>query len=235
MRGKHSKADVDRPYLVTSTAPASLRGVVVLAHGGREFGTAVPSRFAQGLLRMVPIARALSHRGARDGLLVTQLRYRMTGYNDGAPVEDVRQVVGDLVRAHGVPVCLVGHSMGGRAVLQAADAPGIAGVLALAPWCPSSDPVDQLAGRQVVFAHGVDDRRIRPATSYEFALRARRVSPAVCRFEVARSGHGMVRRAHLWTVVTASFVLGTLGITAMPERIAAAMALPADEACSVRI
>ena len=235
MRGKHSRADVDRPYLVTPTPPAHVRGVVVLAHGGREVGTAVPSRFAQGLLRLAPIARALARRGAPDGLLVAQLRYRMAGYNDGAPVEDVRKVVGEVVRAHGVPVCLVGHSMGGRAVLQAADAPGIAGVIALAPWCPPGDPVDQLAGRQVVFAHGLDDRRIRPSQSREFALRARGVTPTVCRFEVAHSGHGMVRRAHLWTVLTTSFVLGALGITAMPERIVGAMALPPAEACSVRI
>src|ERR1700686_571598 len=145
MRGKHSRADVDRPYLVTPPPPARVRGVGLLAHGGREVGTAVPSRFAQGLLRLAPIARALARRGAPDGLLVAQLRYRMAGYNDGAPVEDVRKVVGEVVRAHGVPVCLVGHSMGGRAVLQAADAPGIAGVIALAPWCPPGDPVDQLA------------------------------------------------------------------------------------------
>ena len=86
-----AEADVERPYLVTSTRPAHVRGVVVLAHGGREVGTAVPSRFAQGLLRLVPIARALARRGAPDGLLVAQLRYRMAGYNDGAPVEDVRE------------------------------------------------------------------------------------------------------------------------------------------------
>ena len=235
MRGRRSRADVERPYLVTSAAPADVRGVAVLAHGGREVGTAVPSCFAHGLLRMVPIARALSRRGMADGLLVAQLRYRMAGYNDGAPVEDIRQVVGELVHAHNVPVCLVGHSMGGRAVLQAADAPGVVGVIALAPWCPSGDPVEQLAGRQVVFAHGLDDKRIRPSTSREFALRARRVNPAVCRFEIAHSGHGMVRRAHLWTLLTTSFVLGALGMTAMPDRIATAMALPADEACSCRI
>ena len=235
MRGKRNRADVERPYIVASAPPANLRGVVLLAHGGRETGTAAPSRFGHGLLRLLPIARALSRRGTPHGLLVAQLRYRMSGYNDGAPVDDIRQVVGELMRTHGVPVCLVGHSMGGRAVLQAADAPGVVGVIALAPWCPSSDPVDQLTGRKVVFAHGLDDRRIRPATSREFALRARSVSPAVCRFEVAHSGHGMVRRAHLWTVLTTSFVLGALGITAMPDRITAAMALPADQACSVRI
>ena len=206
-----------------------------MAHGGREAGTAAPSRFAHGLLRMLPLGHALSRRGIPHGLLVAQLRYRMAGYNDGAPVDDVRQVVGELTRTHRVPVCLVGHSMGGRAVLQAADASGVVGIMALAPWCPPGDPVDQLTGKVVVFAHGLDDRRIRPATSHEFALRARAVSPAVCRFEVAHSGHGMVRRAHLWTVLTTSFVLGALGITAMPDRITAAMALPADQACSVRI
>jgi dienelactone hydrolase len=235
MRGKRNRADVDRPYIVASAPPVNLRGVVLLAHGGREVGTAVPSRFAQGLLRLLPLARALSHRGTRDGLQVAQLRYRMVGYNDGAPVDDIRQVVGELRRVHSVPVCLVGHSMGGRAVLQAADAPGVVGVIALAPWCPSTDPVDQLTGRQVVFAHGLDDRRIRPATSREFALRARAASPALCRFEVAHSGHGMIRRAHLWTVLTTSFVLGALGVTAIPDRITAAMALPADQACAVRI
>lgn len=224
-----------RPFLVTSAAPATVRAVVVVAHGGRETGTSEPGRCGRGLLRMVPIARDLARRGADHGLLVTQLRYRMTGYNDGAPVEDVRWAIAELTRTHGVATCLVGHSMGGRAVLQAAGSDGVVGVVALAPWCPPTDPVEQLQDRSVMFAHGLRDNVTSPARSREYALRVRAITPRVCRFELDGSGHGMVRRARLWHRLTTSFVLGALGMRPMPAQVTDALALPPDRACAVAL
>ena len=224
-----------RPFLVTSAAPATVCAVVVVAHGGREAGTDEPRRFDRGLLRMVPIAHDLGRQGTVGGLLVSQLRYRMTGYNGGAPVEDVRWAIAELTRAHGVPICLVGHSMGGRAVLQAAGSDGVVGVVALAPWCPPNDPVEQLRDRAVMFAHGLGDAVTSPARSREFALRVRGVTPRVCRFELADTGHGMVRRARLWHRLTTSFVLGALDIRPMPAQLTDAMALPPAQACAVAL
>ncbi|MGR4852480.1 alpha/beta fold hydrolase [Streptomyces sp. LARHCF252] len=52
---------------------------------------------------------------------------------------DARRALGELARRAGdVPVVLVGHSMGGRAALRAADAPQVRAVPALAPWCPDA-------------------------------------------------------------------------------------------------
>jgi hypothetical protein len=221
-----------RPYLVAASTPARVRAVVLISHGGQQFGTKPPHRFTPGLLRMIPIARALSGRGTASGLLVTHLRYRVVGYNDGSPVEDVQWAISQLA-SHDAPICLVGHSMGARASLQAAGSAHVVGVVALAPWCPPSDPVDQLADRAVVFIHGVDDRVTSPASSYEYALRTRAVTERACRFVIARSGHGMVRRARLWHRLTTSFVLGAVGLEAMPRVLTSAMQLPAEEACAI--
>ncbi len=78
----------------------------------------------------------------------------------------------------GTPVVLVGHSMGGRAALGAAGAPNVVAVCALAPWLDGSDPVDQLAGRTVLIAHGDRERYTDPGESYAYALRAKAVTGA---------------------------------------------------------
>jgi len=225
---------VNRPYLVAASTPATVRAVALIAHGGQERGVAAPRRLAPGLLRMIPIARDLARQGGEGGLLVTQLRYRMVGYNDGAPVADVRWAI-DQLATHNAPICLVGHSMGSRASLLAVGSTGVVGVVALAPWCPPSDPVEQLAGRAVLFVHGLKDRVTSPARSYEFALRVHAVTERSCRFTIARSGHGMVRRARVWHRLTTSFVLGALELHAMPRRFSDAMALPAEDASDVAL
>jgi alpha-beta hydrolase superfamily lysophospholipase len=96
---------------------------------------------------MVPFARALAR---TDGLAVLMLRYRLRGWNGSArdAARDAEEMLAELHRRRpGVPTALVGHSMGGRAVLHAAGAPDVRAVAALAPWLDGTDPVDQLAGR----------------------------------------------------------------------------------------
>ena len=82
---------------------------------------------------MVPIARHLASAGQADGLGVWRLRFRYRGWNSRQqlrrrhPVADVRWAVQQLREQHGdLPIVLVGHSMGGRAALWAADEPGVA-------------------------------------------------------------------------------------------------------------
>jgi len=222
-----------RPFLTLSTPPGVIRGVVLVAHGGREHGTEAPGRFSPVRLRMLPFARHLARKGASHGVAVAQLGYRVAGYNDGDPVRDVEWALNRIRRDHAAPVCVVGHSMGSRAALQAAGAEGVVGVVALAPWCPPTDPVEQLAGRSVLFLHGVNDRITYPRYSHEFALRAREVTPQVCRFALKNTGHAMLRRASLWHSLTTSFAMGALGLADMPDQIASALALPPAQACAV--
>jgi hypothetical protein len=43
-------------------------------------------------------------------------------------------------------------------------------------------------------------------------VRAKQVTPRVCRFEVLGDGHAMLRRAHDWAQLAARFVEGELGV-----------------------
>ena len=45
-----------------------------------------------------------------------------------------------------LPVCLIGHSLGGRAALLAAGQPTVAGVVALAPWVYPTDVLSHVEG-----------------------------------------------------------------------------------------
>jgi pimeloyl-ACP methyl ester carboxylesterase len=176
---------------------------------------------------MVPFARDLARHGSEHGLLVAQLSYRFRGWNapDLDPVIDTRWAL-DQLRPLDVPVVLVGHSMGGRAALHAADDPSVLGVCALAPWTEPGEPVEQLAGKSLLIAHGDRERWTDPRLSYDYAVRAKAVTPDVCRFDVLGDGHAMLRRAGEWTGLVRSFVLGRLNYEPMARWIANAVNEP---------
>jgi pimeloyl-ACP methyl ester carboxylesterase len=110
-----------------------------------------------------------------------------------------------------VPVVLVGHSMGARAVLHAAGHPAVTAVAGLAPWLPTGEPVDQLAGRRVLLAHGTADHITRPADTWAYAERARLVTD-VALIEVRGGEHAMLWRAGLWHRMAADFCRGSFGM-----------------------
>ena len=101
-----------------------------------------------------------------------------------------------------MPIVLVGHSMGGRAVLRAGGEDQVGAVCALAPWTPPGEPVAHLRGRTVVILHGRGDRWVPAALSAEFAAPALEAGARIARFTVA-GGHSMVRRAPLWHALRA--------------------------------
>jgi len=100
-------------------------------------------------------------------------------------------------------------------------------VCALAPWLDGTDPVRQLAGRTVLIAHGDRERWTDPRQSYAYALRAKRVTHRICRFDVVGDGHSMLRRAGDWHALVRRFVLGALDIEPMDPAIANALCQPA--------
>lgn len=203
--------------------PAQPRGVALVLHGGRAHGLGSGEPRGGAYLRMVPFARQLAR---LEGLAVYLLRYRYQGWNGSNhdPVHDAEQVLRELAQRHpGVPVALVGHSMGGRAALHAAGAPNVIAVCALAPWLDGTDPVAQLAGRTVLIAHGDRDHRTDPGASHRYARAARAVTDEVCRFELTGSGHAMLRRAGDWHALVRRFVAGALRLAPLDPVISDAL------------
>jgi dienelactone hydrolase len=201
------------PAVSVWAARGRTRAVVLVLHGGAERGAGSVPPWKLAYLRMVPIARALHRAGRREGVEVRLLRNRRYGWNAPAehPVEDARWALERIHADHpGLPVVLVGHSMGARVALRVADDPAVRGVCALAPWTPRGEPVEAVAGKSVLVVHGTLDRMTSPAESHAFAERAADVAARVARFEIANEGHAMLRRARVWTRLTVAFTLDLL-------------------------
>ncbi|MFD7453711.1 alpha/beta fold hydrolase [Kitasatospora sp. NPDC059827] len=185
---------------------------VLLLPGGRSDGLAPPRRANLPALRMALFARAL--RRPLPRAVVASVRYRHRGWNGARadPVTDARAALDELAElVPGAPLLLVGHSMGARAALAAAGRPSVVGVVALAPWCPPGDPVDQLDGRRVLVLHDAADRVTSAALAWEFAHRAAAAGAVVEAVLMTRGGHTMVRGARDWHRLTAEFAATVLG------------------------
>ena len=206
----------------------SVRGVVVVAHGGREASTAPTSAIQPAVLRMVPVAAVIRRALPGGSVVVSRPRFRVQGWNgaQASPVGDLSQHLDDLRGQFGpVPVVLVGHSMGARAALRAAGHPSVAAVAGLAPWLPAGEPVDQLAGRSILLAHGTADVVTSAAETWAYAVRARALA-RVAEVEIRGGDHAMLRRASLWHALAATFAGVSFGFPPRPGPAASALASP---------
>ena len=222
-----ARARPPQPVLVRQPGAATVRAVALVLHGGREFSAEPVSARQLAVLRMVPIARHLAAAGAADGLGVWRLRFAHRGWNsrrgagdDAYPVADVRWAVQQLQNQHGdAPIVLVGHSMGGRAALRAADEPGIVGLVGLAPWVTPNEPYKQVVGRRLLVVHGTRDRTTSAKNSKALVDAVRNASPAAAPdatfVHLRGTGHGMLRRVAIWNDLTSDFVLQT-GLGVLP-------------------
>ncbi|TDV36079.1 alpha/beta hydrolase [Actinophytocola oryzae] len=214
-------------------ATTGVRAVVLVLHGGQEVSTRPATRWYPAYWRMVPFARSL---GRTRGLAVWQVLNTHRGWNDLDPVTDARRALAEIRREYPeVPIALVGHSMGGRVSLRVADDPAVVGVCALAPWTPQGEPVDQLAGRTVLIAHGDRDRVTDPALSYAYAERAKKVTDRVARFDVRGESHALLLRYREWTRLVRRFTLGVLGFTELDRDILDALGKPVPDGLRVPV
>jgi alpha-beta hydrolase superfamily lysophospholipase len=224
--------DEAEPVVSVRRARGRTRAVALVLHGGAEFGTAAVPPWKLAYLRMVPLARALRRAGGAHGLEVRLLRNRRYGWNGAAedPLPDTRRALERIRAEHpGLPVVLVGHSMGGRVALRVADDPAVVGVCALAPWTPAGEPVEAVAGRSVLIVHGTRDRMTSPRESHAFAERAGAVATRVARFEIGGEGHAMLRRSAVWTRLVCAFTLDVIEAGEGDETLRRAWTRPADE------
>ena len=203
------------PRLDAYHEPAAPRASVLMLHGGQEHSTEDVSNRHASWWRMALMARALRRFAAQNDLSLHLLQYRVRGWNgsvDPAPVRDARWALDRLQEKHpGLPIVLVGHSMGGRTACSVADDPAVAGVVGLAPWLPQGEPNGTIAGRHLHVIHGTNDRWTSARWSRDYVERSRSIALSATWTALPGVGHFMVRRVKAWNEFVKSSILTILG------------------------
>jgi pimeloyl-ACP methyl ester carboxylesterase len=184
--------------------------VVLVLHGGasRQAQMAVsPTQLS--VLRMIPIARRIARAGGAR-LATYRLLNSVRGWDaEHTPTNDVAWALAQVRASYGgLPVCLVGHSLGGRAALMAAEQDGVRSVVALNPWLYPTDSA-ALAGRRVLFVHGDQDRVAPISRAVTVARRLARTTE-VGFITVPGGKHAMLSQGQVFEKAAADFAVATL-------------------------
>lgn len=192
------------PHLHRLDAPVRATGLVLMLHGGTPDSLRPVNGRSASWRRSRWMQRQIAGGARAHGVGVWLLRYRHRGWNAGAagrpsPVLDVAWGLEQVRREHGaLPVVLLGHSMGARAAVAAAEDPLVTGVVGLAPWLPPDDPVQPLSGKHFAAAHGRADRITGFAATASFVRRAGAVAVDTEMVDMGPVGHYMLRRTRAW-------------------------------------
>ncbi|MBM7366283.1 alpha/beta hydrolase [Gordonia hydrophobica] len=186
--------------------------VVLVLPGGTDFSYRRFSPLQGSALRMYPFTASIQARfGTR--VRVKQAQYRVYGWNGGqaSPMPHARAALEALADEHpGVPIAVIGHSMGGRIAAQLGDDERVTDVLALAPWWQFADWRQIHDGVRVRAVHGDADTVTRaPRTAKGIAeLVARGVDADY--LAIPGGGHPMLDHVGVWQGSALRFVADAL-------------------------
>lgn len=185
--------------------------IVLLLHGGRATETQPSAWRDISWLRMLPFARSV--RRVSGGRLAPLLVHNTDGgwvAPSGSGVVQCRELVRRLRAAHDLPVVLLGHSSGGWVALRCGDQPGVAGVVALAPWVAEDEPVAHLTRTPVRVIHGAADSVCSPERARAYVEELAAAGGDATYRSVPKGDHGLFRHAGRWHRIAAEAALEVL-------------------------
>ncbi|ANS79425.1 hypothetical protein SGUI_2029 [Serinicoccus hydrothermalis] len=187
------------------------RAHVLVLHGGQQHSTEPTSWRQLSVLRSRLFAAAVARAGRQDRIGVSFLRYAQRGWNDGAPLRDATWALARVREEHpGIPVGLLGYSMGGRTALHLAGE--VDALVTAAAWVEQADlpAVHPPTSGRALLLHGTEDQMTSPEGTLRAAERLREQGAEVdVRTDLADT-HGMMRHRADWHRLAGAHLVQTL-------------------------
>ncbi|MEO7069991.1 MAG: alpha/beta hydrolase [Nostocoides sp.] len=139
--------------------PETAQAVVLVLHGGADRSKRANKWRNVHVLRLLPFANAIARAG-QGRIAVARLLFTVKGWNgDGSQsIAEARRALMTIRAAYpGLPIGVVGHSLGGRVALAIAGDEGVTALVGLAPWVEKQDVAHGGPGLKALILHGTHD------------------------------------------------------------------------------